>query len=239
MLKALFLLIAGSVVLACFLTPPVFEAIIYLFDKSPWPYSRVFDRVVMVCACVILWIERRAFKLKELAPYFTGLSKWTGARHLALGLLLSLGCVAMLLPLVVRDGELYWIDRPDGFYTKRVPEVIIGAVLLSVIEEMLFRAIIFVQTARKVGVWLGAVFSSVFYAVVHFLSPVKTWQYTGFSVGVGFDYLAKVLERLIMPGTLPGVFGLFMIGMVLCFDRNGAVFRFSKERLYISLHRTS
>jgi hypothetical protein len=35
-------------------------------------------------------------------------------------------------------------------------------------------------------------------------------------VTIGFEYLAAVFDRLLLPGVLPAFFGLFLVGVVLC-----------------------
>ena len=56
MLRALVLLVAGALALACLLTPPLYSAIAGLYSEPPWPYSRVFNRVAMLCALTLLGV---------------------------------------------------------------------------------------------------------------------------------------------------------------------------------------
>ena len=63
---------------------------------------------------------------------------------------------------------------------------------------------------------LAALGCSAFYAAVHFIAPDKRWEYPGWSLWVGFDYMAQILSRYTLPAVLLGMVGLLLIGLVLC-----------------------
>ena len=85
MLRAVALAMFGTLVLACLLTPLVYAALELGMDEVPGPYSRVFDRVVLVV--LIGWIAalRKRLKLARLWPYWREFSEPSAWRLIAIG----------------------------------------------------------------------------------------------------------------------------------------------------------
>ena len=74
---------------------------------------------------------------------------------------------------------------------------------------------------------LGAALgSSAVYAVVHFIAPVKSFEYRQFDPAAGFVYLEQIFARYFDPHLYPAMFGLLLVGLVLCYvmERTGSMF---------------
>ncbi len=217
MLVALAILALGSIVSACFLTPIVYEILGYFMGKVPWPYSRVFDRVIMLCALVAIILLRKRFNLSEIAVAWRGSSTAAAFKKFGMGLLLTLAATLLVFPLLVDDNKFLWADHSFDYYLSKLPKVVAGALILSFIEESFFRVMLFSALKRTMPLIAAAVVSSIVYSTIHFFSPVSSYIYPGYNLTVGFDYMVLLFHRFALPGIPAALFGLFLVGMVLCF----------------------
>jgi membrane protease YdiL (CAAX protease family) len=201
---------------ACLLTPAVYSLLAAVLPEMPWPYSRVFDRVALVAAVVCLARRRADFDTAYLAQYWRELGSARAWRVLSLAALLTLGSTLAALPLVVAGGTLTWHPErtPLELVTKGLSYVP-AALVIALIEESLFRLLLFEGLRGRLGTVPAALLSSLLYAFVHFLSPAD-YVYPGWSPGVGFSYLAAVADQFSGPGVPAGLVGLLLIGSTLC-----------------------
>lgn len=216
MITALVTALVGAIITACILTPLIYSGIEQLWGSSVWPYSRVFNRIVLMCVIGWLLLVRRRLGLHTVRRYFSKLPRTVLLRRFLVPAALAAIPAALLLPLFVGDGALLWSGRGWGYYVGKMLLVLPAAVLISLIEETFFRAVLFGQLRERLGMWSAALLSSLIYAVVHFIYPIKSWSYPGFSFTVGFEYLFEVFGRLSAPGILSGMIGLFIVGLGLC-----------------------
>lgn len=197
---------------ACFITP-----VLYSLFTFPWPFSRVFDRVLLAGLVVYLIIRRK--RLKQLfsagkkVPLKVSL---VDARVVLLGALLTFIPALIAIP-TATNGMLELKTFDAEYWLSLVPKLLLTALTVSILEELVFRALLFKGLAIRFGTFIGMIVSSLVYAVVHFLTPVKTYQYPGWSPFVGVEYLGLVFQRLAEPGITRGFLGLFLVGFVLAF----------------------
>ena len=218
MLRALLILVLGSTLAACVVTPLVYSLLISLLDEVPWPYSRVFDRVALVMLIVLGYRLRKDLRLATLWPYYRDWRARGEFRRLWGGALLSTSTAMLAMPFVVLSGWLIWHPhRTTGELLLIALGVIPAAIVISVIEESFFRVLVFGKLREVAPTFLAALASSLFYAVLHFVSPDKSFEYTGWSPTIGFEYFGAVLERFSQPGVSFGIVGLTLVGLVLCF----------------------
>lgn len=217
MIRAFVILTVGTLFLSALLTPAVYSGLVYLAGEFPWPFSRVFDRVAMIAAAILLFAYRKEFNLSELKKYFARRPVLQIVRDLGIGFLLSLVPALVALTFVVGGGELVWAEKAGAALLRRLPSVLFTAVVVSAIEEPFFRVILFNKLKSRLKPLAAAALCSIIYAFVHFIAPVKDFAYTEFSWTAGFSYLGAVAERLLLPGIPPAMFGLFCVGMILCF----------------------
>jgi uncharacterized protein len=116
---------------------------------------------------------------------------------------------------IVKGEALLWGDRTVGAIFAKLPAVLVGAAVVSVLEEVVFRGILLHRLQRYLPAVAAAVLTSVMYAAVHFITPVKSFTYDHYSWSAGFVYLGVVVERIVSPGTFPAFIGLVLVGMVL------------------------
>lgn len=216
MLQAVIYLTIGTLFMASLTTPLFYEAIDMVLGESPWPFSRVYDRVAMLWIVLFLLLLRKSFDLRTLFTYVKGQCRKSQVPWLALGLILSFLGSMLLLPQYVEGSVFVWKDITYEKLFFRSLNVLPAALVISVIEEVFFRVVFFEKCRQHMPFLFAVIVTSMFYALVHFITPVKSWTYPGYSLFVGFEYLGAVAERIMAPGVLPAAFGLFLVGVVLC-----------------------
>ncbi|RMG44410.1 MAG: CPBP family intramembrane metalloprotease [Candidatus Dadabacteria bacterium] len=215
MIRALIILIVLSVLISCIITPPIYSALTLLFAAPPWPYSRVFDRVILLVAIILIWFLRKELNLKSVEPFFNAASKRSAAAFITTGVLISFGTAMLFASLLVGD-KITWQLKEPAYYYSRLLKLVPAAFIIALIEESFFRALLY-QKIKEISSLIPALLiSSFIYAVVHFLTPDKSFTYSGYSLFVGFEYLGVVLKRLTLAGVPQGIIGLMLVGIVLC-----------------------
>ena len=231
-IRWLALAIGGALVLGCLSAPPLYSWIQSWSSPPDWPYSRVFDRAAMLSLLVMLVLLRRHLDLGGVKQAFR-LGTWPD-RSFAffVGLVLSTALALAVVPLLVAGDKMVWSGMAAGTLALKLLEALPGAIAVSVIEESFFRVLILDGLTRRLRVAAAVLFCSAFYAAVHFIAPVKTFVYPGWSLGVGFDYMGQIFSRYTLPAVLAGMMGLLLIGIVLCW----AIRRTRSIYLCIGLH---
>jgi membrane protease YdiL (CAAX protease family) len=218
MIKTFCLLVIGSLVGALALTPLVVSLIELFFpDRFGWPFSRVFDRVAMALAALIIFVLRRQFSLQEMFVALTKGSLVYKFRLILTGICITLITSAAVLFFAVGDGELRWVSQIRQDFWWKISWVIPAALLISCIEESFFRSLLLNRLAERFAFWPAAVISSILYAVVHFIAPVKDFNYQGWDPFAGINYFFAVIDRMGSAGVGGASIGLFFVGMILCF----------------------
>jgi uncharacterized protein len=181
-----------------------------------YPFSRVFDRVAMLVAAGLLLLWRGRFKVRSLSGYFTHGSLKSRVSGGLLGLVASITMVGLLLPLLVYQGVLEPKAIGSGEVLQKTLKALLAGGLVSVIEEGFFRGILLTTLLTRFSFGISALISSVVYASVHFISPVKTFVYVPGVWLSGFTYLGALVDRATAPGFYSAFFGLLIVGLTLC-----------------------
>lgn len=229
MLRALLVSIAVVLVLSCLTTPLVYSAILSVDPATRWPYSRVFDRVILFWSIMGIVKYRKELRLDALRPYFAADplsgSAW---RDVGIGTCLTLVTSLLALYLIVGDemGRLRWHDQPFSYFFIKSLKVIPAAFIIALIEESFFRVLFLQKLKEKFPLWLAIALCSLLYGTVHFFSPDRSYQYPGWSPTIGFQYLMVLIDQLFSPGVLDGILGLTFAGVVLCLaiERTRSIF---------------
>lgn len=226
MARALLIVIFGVIVISCVVTPALFVLLGQLYPEFPWPYSRVFDRVILLVAILMLVWQRKNLSLPDFKSLFGNRTRrWL---FIAVGFVVSAGGALSVLPLVIRpEHGLTWSRAVEaGVWFERVGKVLLTAVVVSLLEELIFRGALYQSVRKKLPELAAAASVSFGYAIVHFLAPNKEFAVTTANPIVGFEYFGTLLMRLLEPGIVTGIFGLWLVGMVLCeaVKRTGGLF---------------
>ncbi|TLD72854.1 CPBP family intramembrane metalloprotease [Phragmitibacter flavus] len=162
---------------AAVVTPPVFFAAQKIIAASPggWidqflghrAFPAYFNRVGLVAALVGLWPLFRMMKMRKSEVLGINASRhWL---HLfvtgfvfAAGLLLIMGTAFIQVDAYRMKAEPRWLDLLSP---------ITSALAVGMIEEFLFRGAILGILCRSLGMKAGLFWTTLFFAVVHFLKP--------------------------------------------------------------------
>ncbi len=232
MFRTFFILITGTLILSAIFTPFVMSLLLQIDPDIGWPFSRIFDRVAMLAVAAMIYFLHRDFKLNELRRYFSFRNKGAKVRDLCAGATLTFVSIFLVIPLLVNAGLLnYKPELKDSFYFD-VVEIFLAMTLVSVIEESFFRILVFSNLKERMSVIFAAITSSLIYAFAHFIAPVKSFQYTEFNLLSGFIYLGEIFNRYLQPDIYPAFFGLFIVGMILCY----VIYKSKSVFLCIGLH---
>lgn len=214
-LAAWIVVICGGLALAAGLAPVVYAGLVALSPELRWPYARVFNRVAMLAAVVLLVLVRRSVGWEDLLALSRGRTPGAGAREVGMGFLCALAAAAVGVTWAWASVEIGAPLATPPRLVSRVASFFVGGLVAGVLEEAFFRGMLFSRLSREIG-WRAAVLvSSGIYSLVHLLASDPTVRWSGYSPGFGFDYLGHAVGRQAEPAALPVLFGLFLLGVVL------------------------
>jgi uncharacterized protein len=213
------LFLFASVLLGALLAPPLFWGGQWLATAhgmtrlGEFGFEKYFDRSVLVAALALLWPAVRSLRVRSwnelgLQP---DARRW---RHLGAGffasfiIMLLLGGVLLWLKVCKMKSDPQW----DGLW-----QIAGSAVVVSVLEEALFRGVILGLLRRTLYDGMAVVLSSGLYAIVHFLKPQENAVSDGAVLWwSGFVALKGVFWQFGEPVLLlAGFMTLFLVGWVL------------------------
>jgi len=217
-LSAFLIYLAVVFVAGPLLAPWIYWSAQLVGDAWPWlaeqPFRRYVNRCMLVLALAGMVPLIRAFGARSMSEL--GLVKPTGQwGRLLGGFLLGLGSLAVIVVVCMLAGVRVWGYDLDGpRLLKILLEAALTGVVVSIVEEVLFRGAIF-GAFRKVMPWtLAALISSAIYGILHFMKPVDDMAsdrwYSGLVVlGHMFSGFANWGE------VIPGFLNLTLAGLLL------------------------
>jgi membrane protease YdiL (CAAX protease family) len=175
-------------------------------------FPRIFDRVFMITPAAVLIIFARPLDLwKLLDRGFRNPRERLPALFAGLGVASVITIVLLALAAWIAQGP--WIA---GALATRALVYLPAALLIGVIEEGFFRAVLLGGLRRDFGVRVALIVSSAIYALAHLVRAPQHYYLTGFHPAAGFENLAASLARIAHPdGLLAMLFGLFLLGLLL------------------------
>jgi membrane protease YdiL (CAAX protease family) len=223
-----------------FVDDPVFwdSPKIWLAEKcDSAKFSRYFNRGLMACAVLFLYPLIKSLRgngtqqvkpplRKRIQP---GAQGW---RDMAIGVLFSAGFLTLLVGLLYLLG---WVKTSGDFdFTKAFQKAIIPAVIVALLEEWLFRGVLYGVLMRKLNAVQTIIGLSIIFAAVHFLSPPKGIAVADpRSMMAGFEMLGLIGQKFLAASSFFGVFlTLFVVGATLAYTR----YKTGKLWLAIGLH---
>jgi membrane protease YdiL (CAAX protease family) len=139
-----------------------------VFDS---PFRRVNDRVVLVLVLVLLGPAYKMSGLRGRKDFGIPARK-DGGRLFGAGLLVA----ALSMLIVYSIGLLSGVYAPaqlEGGVGGAVLKIIIGALLIGVLEEVLFRGFILNALRKSLGAVPAVLLGSALFAAVHFIKPAE------------------------------------------------------------------
>jgi uncharacterized protein len=185
-------------------------------------FHRFVDRALLGAAVLGLWPLLRSCRML----HWRDLGLKAGSRSLpgvGFGFLLGFGSLAcVVLPAIALGGRSFNAAHSSGQVTGYVCGAALTAIIVPIIEELVFRGALF-GILRKALSWpVALVLSSAVYALAHF---IRTADLPG-----SIDWLSglALLPKMFQGGMpfIPAFFTLFVAGAILAlaYQRTGALF---------------
>ena len=192
-----------------------------------YSFSKIFDRVFMVMGVATFFLFRRLLKLGSLKEL--GLSPRTHAlRDVLVGAGLALASIlALTLFMSLTDVFDPFIRRSVAETLARCGKALLAAVGAAFVEEVFFRGIVFKGLRQDIKPAYAYLLASFFFAAIHFVQPSNDVALSTIEPGAGLRHVLLSFHPFFNPETiLPGLFGLFLIGIVLCYayERTGTLY---------------
>ena len=189
------------------------EHLPFLEKLAYQPFHRYVNRCFLVLAIVGLW---PLSKLAKLSAFEAGWCKTvTWRRMLIVGF--CVGFVSLALPAImcVGSGQRMWAwPEESGKIFKHFGNAVGAAVLVSLLEESVFRGVLFGALRKHGTFWRAALFSSLVYALVHFFERTRHEGEVIWSSGLAI--LPKMMGGFAdWQMVVPGFFSLLVAGMIL------------------------
>lgn len=237
--RRLILFILGVLALTCVISPWFALGADWLAANWPGllseriPFSRVFDRAFMISGVVLFILLRRYFidgRIKQLiAARFA-----VASRDLLTGLGLAIGSM-ILLTVAMTASDIFTPFFRVSFTRAlmRVASATMAGISVGFIEELFFRGILFKGLHDQGNALRAYIAANLFYSVLHFVKPGKAYFLDGIEPLAGFSHLLAAFSPFLDPlPLLPGIVGLFILGLVLSY----ALVRTGSLYLGIGLH---
>jgi uncharacterized protein len=195
----------------------------WLDNKGAPAFHRFVNRSILFVALAGLWPLARASRIDSWRAVGLGwMPGWR--RDLTRGFLAGLFSLGLIAGAALIVGARTFVLREEPI-ALAIASAIGTAAVVSVLEELLFRGVIF-GTLRQVYHWTIALLaSSALYSIVHFFRkpalPQNDVQWNS-----GLQLLPEMLQGFIDPGIVPGIFVLLLAGCILAlsYQRRGALY---------------
>ncbi len=235
----LLIFLAASLAVTCVISPWMSLGADWFANQWPTllpervPFSRVFNRAFMIAGIILFIVYRRILLSAELKRLLiTGAQ--TASRHFLMGC--GVAVVSMvLLGAVMTAADVFtpYFRMSLGRAMSRIASAIAAGVFVGFMEELFFRGILFLGLREQGHPLRAYLLANLFYSVLHFVKPGDNYFLKGLDAFAGFRHLLTTFEPFLKPlEILPGIIGLFLIGVVLSY----ALTRTGKLYLSIGLH---
>ncbi len=218
------LLGVGAVVLGTLVAPLLFQGMVAVSRSVEGLASLrelAFTRVTTRCVLILLVIGGLTlFRRGALGNHVhLGLLRTPGwSKGLVAGFIF--GVVSMLLVFAhgLAAGAHLLPDSLQGDHIAGLLTFLVSGLLVAVIEEVLFRGVLYGSLRAVGGVWLAALVSSLIFSAVHFATPVPAVGIAHAHWYSGLALIPDLFRRVHATHYyFPFCISLFMMGIVLCF----------------------
>lgn len=197
------------------------------------PFSRVFNRAFMISGFIVFFFCRRYLMSGELKALLA-VDRRDASRDLLIGWGLAVSSmVALLAVMAAADVYAPFFRLSPGESVSRFFSAVSAALFAGFLEEIFFRGMLFRGLLKDGRVFRAYFLANVFYSAIHFVKPGERYFLDGIDPLAGFKHLLMTFAPFLEPlEILPGILGLFLIGVVLSF----ALARTGNLYLAIGLH---
>jgi uncharacterized protein len=174
-------------------------------------FQKFFNRAMLIAAVVLLWPTVRWLRVGVRDLGLEGDMRWK--RRLTAGFAIA-GTTVFLLGVAYVFGEVYKWKKDLPW--EKLPQVLLSAVVVALLEEGLFRAGILGLFRRTLRPWPAVFVTSVVFSAVHFLKPDDAVQVAHVGWLSGFALVPHVFHQFAEPMALLGGFTtIFVLGLML------------------------
>jgi len=188
-------------------------------------FTRYFKRALMASALLLLYpliLSLRKKGLKNIPSTTPGLRinpRAQGWKDIAFGITISASLLFLLATLLI---NLEWVKTDEPLkLAKAFRKAIFPAIFASIIEEWLFRGVLYDILNRRLSAAKTIITLSFIFAALHFLTPPDKSSVTDPSHSLaGFQMLSLIGQKFLNPTSFLGVFlTLFAVGLILAYAR--------------------
>ncbi len=187
------------------------------YKNGMYNYGKIMRRIIMIVLFATVFLFRKKL---DFIPLAVSGFKSSLNRHkdismgliIGAGSLLVYGIITLILGIQYFDADTPSLSR---LFSKPLT-YFLSACLIGIFEETLFRGFIFQGLLKDFSVSTAVIFSSLFYAILHFFS-FKVSVYPGPDMFVGFSSMAGFFSHAFSDTffVLQYIIGLFIVGAVL------------------------
>ncbi len=189
------------------------------------PFHRYVSRSILVIAVVGLWPLLRSLGIRHWRD--AGLGSPSGQwGRVAGGFALGFGSLAVVAGVALAGGARHLDSaHSSGEFIKHLVNASLSAVVVAMLEELIFRGALFGGLRRAYGFATALAVSSSIYALVHFFE--RAVSPTVIDWAAGFVTLGSMLRGFTnVHALVPGFFNLALAGgiLALAFYRSGTLY---------------
>jgi uncharacterized protein len=185
-----------------------------------WPLHRMISKLTQLFLVLSIFPLRRYLKLSWTDLGFA--PKTVFFKQIATGV--GFGVLTLLPILSVLYGlEVHVLDTSRtwtlGIFLKRAAISLFLAVLISIVEEPLFRGVLLSGFRQRMNLTAAILLGSGYYASLHFLESHTPVAYQDITFSSGFILFGEAIRAWLNPETFSGFIGLWAVGIFLAVVR--------------------
>ena len=180
------------------------------------PFRQILSRLTQIFLLISIFPMMKYLRIDKVA---LGFPSWGGVlkqlpQGFGLGfiVLTPVFIVLSLLNINQIDYKQEWVV---DLLVKNAIMYLLIALLISVIEETLFRGMVLVGLKKKLPVQVAIFLTAIYYAGLHFLIIKTNLSVQDINFFSGFRLLGEAVSNLLNLNNLPAFFALLMVGIFL------------------------
>ena len=180
------------------------------------PFRQILSRLTQIFLLISIFPMMKYLRIDKVALGFP--SWWVFLKQLPQGfglgfiVLTPVFIVLSLLNINQIDYKQEWVV---DLLVKNAIMYLLIALLISVIEETLFRGMVLVGLKKKLPVQVAIFLTAIYYAGLHFLIIKTNLSVQDINFFSGFRLLGEAISNLLNLNNLPAFFALLMVGIFL------------------------
>ncbi len=223
-MPALIVFIAFFILALLFSALLAYPAFIFLSNWFEVDFERVISRCVLIVIIITLPVLFKIFRFNSWQQIgYTTKQKdfWAQLfKGFALGVLIMLPIIIGLLITNTRVIDTDWNWSIHHIVGLLITAALSG-LLIALIEETLFRGIMFTAIQKQASTLFAIISTSFIYAIVHFLQPEAYLAQNSINWTSGFNVVKNAFDPLLYPAQYFDSFiALFFAGVLLAMIKN-------------------